>query len=376
MLQVTPALDGGGVEQLTLDVAAAVAAAHLRSLVASRGGRLESVLERSGAELVRMPVHSRNPFTMAANAARLAGLIRRRNVSLIHVRSRAPAFSALSAARATGVPLVTTYHGIYGASSSLKRWYNAIMTRGDLVIANSRFTAAHVIAEHHIDLQKVAIVPEGIDTARFNPAAVAKPRLAALRAAWAIAPGDPRTIILLPARLTWWKGHAFFIEALAGVMAREEVLLILAGGATQSDYALSIEAAAAVAGMSDQVRMVGPCDDMPAAYALADLVVAPSILPESFGRTVVEAGAMRRPVIASDLGGPAETVVHGVTGWLATPGDVEAWRAALATALAADQDARRKMGAAARTRVLRLYSLAAMCKATFDVYRRVLGGRA
>jgi glycosyltransferase involved in cell wall biosynthesis len=376
LLQVTPALEAGGVEQATLDLAVAVARAGRRSLVATSGGRMESALAASGAQLIRLPAHSRNPLIMAANAARLAGIIRRERVSLVHVRSRGPAFSALSAARAMGVPIVATYHGIYSASSGLKRWYNAIMTRGDLVIANSSFTAGHIVAEHGLAPEKVAIVAEGIDTALFDPAQISPQRLAAVRAAWGISERERRQIALLPARMRPSKGHALAIEALAGLAARDDVLLVLAGGGGRPEYLLGVDAAAAVAGLGEQVRRVGPCDDMPAAYAAADLVLAPSLAPESFGRTIVEAGAMGVPVIAAAFGGPAETVSDGETGWLAAPGDTLAWRAALARFLAFDEEARAAMGRAARARVERLYSLTAMCDSTFEVYRRVLGGPA
>jgi glycosyltransferase involved in cell wall biosynthesis len=375
-LQVTPRLEGGGVEQVTLDIAAAVARAGRTSLVASQGGRLEGRLTATGAELIRMPVQSKNPFTLAANAARLAAVIRKREVSLIHVRSRAPAFSALSAARATGVPLIATYHGIYGSGSAVKRWYNAIMTRGDLVIANSAYTRAHVVFEHHLDLARVAVVPEGIDVDRFDPGRVSAERVAAIRAAWGLTENGRHKVILLAGRLTRLKGQRLLVEAVGRYAGRDDVLVILAGDAGRDEYRAEIEAAAAVAGLSHQVRLVGPVDDMPAAYLAADLVVAPSTQPESFGRTVVEAGAMRRPVIASAHGGPAETIVHRKTGWLAPPGDVDAWCVAIDTALSQNEEAVAAMGRAARTRVKRLYSLAAMCEATFDVYRRVLGARA
>lgn len=376
LLQVTPALEAGGVEQATLDLAAAVVRAGRHSLVATRGGRLEGALQASGAQLVRLPAHSRNPLVMAANAARLASIIRREKVSLVHVRSRGPAFSALSAARATGTPIVATYHGIYGARSGLKRWYNAVMTRGDLVIANSRFTAAHIIAEHGLAPERIAVVPEGVDTDLFDPARVSPQRRAAVRAAWGISRTERRKIVFLPARMSPVKGHGVIIEALAGSAAREEILLIMAGGGGRANYLLELDAAAAVAGLGEQVRRVGPCDDMPAAYAAVDLVLAPSMVPESFGRTVVEAGAMAVAVIASDLGGPAETVRGGVTGWLAPPGDAAAWSLALERFLATEAEALAAMGRAARERVQSLYSLTAMCESTFEVYRRVLGGPA
>jgi glycosyltransferase involved in cell wall biosynthesis len=372
---VTPALDAGGVETLTLDMAAATAGAGARSLVASRGGRLEGALAQAGGELIRLPVHSRNPLTLAANAHRLETVIRRENVSLVHVRSRAPAFSALAAARRAGVPLVATYHGIYSAASPIKRWYNAVMTRGDAVIANSAFTQAHIAAEHGLPPESITVIPEGVDAEAFNPAAVSSARIGALRARWDIGPDERRRIILLPARLTGWKGHRIFIEALARSPARGQVLAVLAGSGEATALAGEIRAAIGSANLEESVRMVGPCADMPAAYTLADLVVAPSTLPESFGRSVVEAAAMATPVIASRLGAHAETVVDGLTGWLVAPGDAGALAEAIDAALAADPAALAAMGAAARERARRLYSLPAMCEATFDLYRRVLESR-
>jgi glycosyltransferase involved in cell wall biosynthesis len=376
LLQVTPRLDIGGVEAVTTDTAAAVVRAGGRSLLASWGGRLEETLACSGARLIRLPVHAKDPITLAANAARLAALIQRERVSLVHVRSRAPAFSALLAARATGVPLVATYHGIYGARTGLKRWYNAVMTRGDVIIANSTFTRDHILAEHRLDATRLVVVPEGVDTARFDPAAVIPERVAAVRAAWGLDARDRRPVIVLAARWTWWKGHRLLVEALGRMPGRDKVVLILTGAAgAPSDEVAAVEAAATVAGLAGGVRIVGPCDDMPAAWLAADLAVAPSTAPESFGRSVVEAGAMARPVLASSMGAPAETVIHGQTGWLAPPGDIEAWTAALETALAAEPEALAAMGRAARERVRGLYSLDAMCEATFSVYRRALERR-
>jgi glycosyltransferase involved in cell wall biosynthesis len=376
LLQVTPRLDAGGVEQATVDMAIAVSRAGRRSLVASHGGALEGALSDGGVKLIRLPVDSKNPAVMAACAARLARLIAREKVSLVHVRSRAPAFGARMAARAAGVPMIATYHGIYGAGSGLKRWYNAAMTRGDLTIANSAFTRAHIMAEHALAPGKVIVVPEGIDTTVFDPAAISRDRIDTVRKAWGVGAGRRRTVILLAARLTEWKGQRLAVEALGRLGERGEAVLILAGAGEGSDYAAAIEAAAAVAGMSDVVRLVGACRDMPAAFAVADLVIAPSTKAESFGRSVVEAGAMGRPVLASRLGGPAETVVHGQTGWLVAPGDTDAWTKAIAMALTTDAASRAAMGAAARARVERLYSLTAMCEATFEVYRRVLDARA
>ncbi len=360
---------------MTLDISRAVVAAGGRSLAVSAGGVLEAVLTAGGGEAVRLPVQSRNPLVMAANIPRLARLIRARQVSLVHVRSRAPAFSALAAARAAGVPILATYHGIYPARSPLKRWYNGVMTRGDLTLANSRFTRDHILEQHRLAPDRIAVVPEGIDTERFDPARVSPERTARLRAAWGLAPDEARPVILLAARLTGWKGQGVMIEALSRLTGPASPILILAGKAQTPGQAQALRAAADRAGVGARVRLPGAVEDMPAAFAAADLVVAPSTLPESFGRGVAEAGAMARVVLASPLGGPAETILDGETGWLVPAGDVGAWALAVDRALAITADARARMGRGARARVEALYSLRAMAAATFAVYRQLLAAR-
>jgi len=375
LLQVTPRLDGGGVEQVTLETSLAVVRAGGRSLVASLGGRLEGSLAAGGGELIRVPVQSRNPLVMAANAGRLAEVIRSRRVSLVHVRSRAPAFSAIAAARSARVPVVTTYHGVYQARSPLKRWYNAVMTRGDVTIANSVFTRDHILAEHRLAADRLVVVSEGVDTDLFDPARVTPERLATVRAAWGIEADDRRPILLLAARLTGWKGQRVMIEAMSQLTTPTDPLLILAGRAEKPGEAAALGDLARRVGVADRVRQVGAVDDMPAAYCLADLVVAPSTQPESFGRSVAEAGAMERVVLTSPMGAPSETVVHGETGWHVPAGDPGAWARAVDTALAKLPDVGWPMGRAARVRVERDYSLRAMAAVTFAIYRRALEWR-
>lgn len=378
LLQVVPELETGGVEQTTLDVARAVVKAGGRALVASRGGRLEPALKAAGAQLFTLPVHSKNPLTMAANTGALARLIRAEKVDVVHVRSRAPAFSALGAARRTGTPVVATYHGVYSAKSALKRWYNAVMTRGDLVIANSEFTRDHVVAEHGVRPEKIVAIPRGVDVARFDPARVDAERVDRLREAWGVAADDPRVKILLAGRLTRWKGQLLLIEAAARLKAagRGDFLVLLAGDDQgRREYRAELDAAIAAAGLAEQVRIVGHCEDMPAGYLLADLAAAPSLDPEAFGRTAVEPQAMGRPVLAADHGAARETVVPGVTGWLVAPRDAAAWAAALAEAVDLDPARRAEMGARGRERARTLYSVDAMCEATLAVYQRLLAGR-
>ncbi|WP_293368630.1 glycosyltransferase family 4 protein [Phenylobacterium sp.] len=378
LLQVVPELETGGAEQTTLDVARAVIAAGGRAFVATRGGRMTARLEADGARLAQMPVQSKNPLVMLGNAARLVDLIRTENVSLVHARSRAPAFAALWAARTTRTPFVTTYHGVYKAQSSLKRWYNAVMTRGDLVIANSEYTRAHVLAEHAVDPDKVIAIPRGVDLDRFNPAWVTPDRVAALRAAWGIDPADRRTRFLLAGRLTRIKGHLTIVEAAARLAAqgRDDSLILFAGDDQgRTEYREELSAAIIQAGLQDQIRLVGHCDDMPAAFLLADVALLPTTVPESFGRTAVEPQAMGRVVIASNHGGTTETVVDGTTGWLVPPENPAAWATAMARAIDLGPGKRAEMGATGMNRTRQLYRVDAMCAATLAAYERVLDAR-
>jgi glycosyltransferase involved in cell wall biosynthesis len=379
LLQVVPELETGGAEQSALEIARAVVQAGGRALVASRGGRMVSRLEAEGGELEAMPTHSKNPLVILGNAARLVDLIQREKVSLVHARSRAPAFSALWAAQATKTPFVATYHGIYKAKSGLKRWYNAVMTRGDLVIANSEYTRAHVLAEHGLDPAKVVAIPRGVDLKRFDPDHIAPERVEALREAWGIAPNDRRTKILLAGRLTRIKGHLTIVAAAARLKAqgRRDFLILFAGDDQgRTDYRQELAAAIAQADLADEILLVGHCDDMPAAFVLADLAILPTTVPESFGRAAVEPQAIGRPVIAAAHGGTLETVVEGETGWLAPPGDAEAWAEALARALDLGPKDRAAIGASAMRRARTLYRTEAMCEATLNAYERVLEARA
>jgi glycosyltransferase involved in cell wall biosynthesis len=375
LLQVIPELETGGAEQTTLDVARAVVQAGGRAIVASRGGRMAGELQARGGELVALPVQSKNPLVMLANRGRLARLIDDDHVNLVHVRSRAPAFAAFAAAKDASVPCIATYHGLYGSGNPLKRWYNSVMTRGPLTIANSDFTARHVVAEHHLAPATVVAIPRGVDLARFDPTAVEPARVAALEAAWGLGPRESATRFLLAGRLTRWKGQMLLVEAAARLKARgvSDFVVVLAGDDQgRAGYRQALEAAIAEHGLARQVRLVGHCDDMPAAYLAADVALAPSLDPEAFGRTAVEPQAMGRPVIAADHGAPRETVLAGETGWLPPPGDAPALADAMAEAIAAGGARRAAMGAAGLARARRLYSVEAMCEATLQVYARVL----
>jgi glycosyltransferase involved in cell wall biosynthesis len=372
VLQVIPALDAGGAERTAVDIAAAVVKDGGRAWIATRGGRLAAEAEKKGAKLLSGAFETKNPFRIWSNAGVIADFVRRENISIIHARSRAPAWSAWIAARRTGARFVATYHGIYNAGNALKRHYNGIMTRGDAIIANSRFTAAHVSREHHIDMPRIDVIPRGIDIAAFTPENVSPERVAEVRKQWGLKAGKP--VILLPGRLTRWKGQLDFVEALAR-LPDQEFEAVLAGDPQEREgYLAELRMAIDRAKLTQKVRIPGHCSDMPAALMVADVVVAPSIEPEAFGRVAVEAQAMGRPLVASCLGAQTETVRDGETGFLFSPGNVAELAEKIAKAISLGTGDRLAMAETQRANVLGLYTVETMCAATLSVYRRVLAG--
>ncbi len=376
ILQVIPHLAAGGAERTTIEVTEALVAAGATALVVSAGGRLEKELNRVGGELIRLEsAPTKNPLEINANAGRIAKLVIARKISLIHARSRAPAWSALWAARRTKVPFVTTYHGVYNAKGSLKRLYNSVMARGDKVIANSDFTARHIVVEHPWAADRIVTIHRGVDIAKFSADAIAPSRLDALRTAWKLGPGDD-AIILLPGRLTGWKGHREAIAAAAALKSRGAAnwRMIFAGDPQGRDgYVEELKQLIASNGLDGRVSMVGHCDDMPAAFALADIVIAPSNEPEAFGRVAAEAGAMGVPAIGSSIGAQGEIIVDEETGLIVRPSDPAHLSTAITRLLALGPDGRAAMGQMARTRVLARFTTSALQKATLSVYEGLLG---
>jgi glycosyltransferase involved in cell wall biosynthesis len=367
VLQVLPSLNTGGVERGTIEIAQAVAEAKGVAIVASAGGRMVPMVEAAGGIHIALPLMTKDPLGIWRNARRLEALIRRRHVSIVHARSRAPAWSAWLACRRTGVPFVTTYHGTYSENLPFKRQYNAVMARGEIVIAASRYIAGLIADRHPVEPSRIRVIPRGIDPSEFDPDAISSDRTARLARDWRL-PDGARTVVL-PGRLTAWKGHGILLDAIAR-LDRQDVLCVLVGSHQgRHHYARQLEQQAIRLGIADRVRLVGQCDDMPAALQLSDVVVHASTQPEAFGRVVIEAQAMRRPVIAADLGGPVETVRHGVTGWRVAPGDPDALAAAIGQVLGLDPAAREAVGRQARAAVP---TVGAMQKSTLDVYESLL----
>jgi glycosyltransferase involved in cell wall biosynthesis len=376
ILQVIPELDAGGAERTTVDVAKGILAAGGKAVVATRGGRLQSQIEEAGGTVITLPVHSKNPLTMLLNIFRLRRIIRTHDIDLIHVRSRAPAWSALAAARLTGISYVTTYHGTYNAKSSLKRFYNSGMARGDQVIANSDFIAARIQDQHAGLATNLTIIPRGTDLAVFDEAAIDEPRKETLRKTWSIE-DNTAPLILLPGRLTAWKGQGVLIDAAAELVQRgiEDFMVIFVGDPQgRDDYVKSLWDKIRDEDLSEKVRLAGHCSDMPAAMALADIVVSASTDPEAFGRIAVEAQAMKRIIIASDHGGAEETVQVGAnsrTGWRVKPGDAGALAGALEAALKLPREEKQKVVERGRENA-KTFSVEAMVASTLEVYGRAV----
>jgi len=376
ILQVAPELSAGGVERTVLEVTEAIIVAGGRALLASKGGRLEPEFARLGGELFRMDAKSRNPVTIKLNEGKLRQIIREEKVDLVHARSRAPAWSAWAAAKAEDVPFVTTYHGAYSGTAGLKRAYNSVMAKGDLVIANSEWIAVHIHEVHGLDPAKIVTIPRGVDLDVFDPAKVPAAEVERIRALWGLA-GDKRLVLLLPGRLTRWKGQGLALEALA-LLAPDEragLALVLAGDAQGRDaYVSELEQQINNSGLSE-TAFISPhisAADMPAAYLAAGIVLAPSIRPEAFGRVAAEASAMARPVIVADHGGARETVIEYVTGTRAEPGSAPALAGAIRAMLSLGAASRASMGREGRAHVIGHFSKRGLQAATLTVYKRLL----
>jgi glycosyltransferase involved in cell wall biosynthesis len=382
ILQIVPELQAGGAERTTVDIARGLAEVGARAVVATEGGRLIGELQAKGGVWLPFPAAEKNPIKMVGNIRALSKLCAAEKVDLIHARSRAPAWVALAAARAMKLPFVTTYHGSYAGTTAVKVLYNSVMARGDVVIANSHYTADLITRMHPFARDKLRVIHRGTDFSQYQAHAVALERIAALREAWGVEP-DQR-IILLAARLTGWKGQRVLIEAarlLKESGRMQDGVVVLAGDPQgRDDYVRELDGLIAAGGLQAQVKRVGHCADMPAAFLAASVVTVPSTEPEAFGRVAVEAQAMGAPVIVSDLGAVPETVLAppqtlpaARTGWRVPPDNPSALADALADVLALRPSARDALAGRARRHVEAHFSLDRMIAETLDVYTALLG---
>lgn len=382
ILQIIPELDTGGAELSTVEIADAIVRAGGRAIVLSEGGRLAPRVAAHGGEFVPFAAATKNPVRMLWNARVIERMIADEGVDLVHARSRAPAWSAMIAARRAGKPFVTTYHGAYNEKTLLKNKYNGVMAKGDVVIANSQYTKRLVEQRYGTPRDRIRVIYRGVDGDRYDPAAISDERKQALRAKLKASPET--RIILQPARLTNWKGQSTVIEA-ARILEQEarlgSALVVLAGDDQGREaYRQRLEAEIAAAGLTDKVILPGHVDDVPAALAISHLAVVASIEPEAFGRVSTEAQAMGCPVIATNIGAPPETVAavppfppQEMTGWLVPPGDARKLADAMGEALSLSPETLAALAARARLRATTLFGLDSMRRQTLEVYDGLLG---
>jgi len=370
-MQILPSLVTGGVERGAIDVTQALTVAGWRAIVVSSGGPMMHEVERAGGLHIQFPAASKNPITAYRNIGRLVRLIKKHKVDILHARSRAPAWSALRAARKTGTKFITTFHGNYNAENPLKKFYNSVMARGDLVIAISQFIGDQVCDRYGVPAEKVRVVPRGADIKFFDPAAVSPERVIQLSEAWRVP--DDATVVMLPGRLTRWKGHKVMLEALSRLESREGLRCIMVGSDQGREaYVKELQEDIVRLGLESVVHLPGDCRDMPAAFMLADLVVSASTDAEAFGRVIVEAQAMGRPVIATDHGAARETVTHGENGWLVTPNDASALVNVMREALSIDTETRDIIAHRGIANVRENYTKDLMGERTMTAYQEIL----
>ena len=365
VLQVVPELNAGGVEATTLEMTQALVKQGHGAHVISAGGRMNEELLALGGVLHKTDIGSKNIFTLPPRVRLLRAIIHKYKIDIVHARSRAPAWPAYYAAKIEKVPFLTTYHGIYNGTSGPKRFYNSIMAKGVHIIANSNYTKAHIIKTHGTDADKITVVPRGVPMARFDPNKISKKDITAQRSRWGLKAAD--IVVLLPGRLTRWKGQLVAIEAMSHLP--ETYKLVLLGDAQGRDaYTAELKAKASELGVSDRIIMPGHTADVPTALKAADIVVSASTDPEAFGRVAAEAQAMSKPVVATAHGGALETVLDGKTGYLVPPSDAAAMASAIDRAVKTlDFDA-----IAARDRVSAQFSTQSLQRKTLAVYNALL----
>lgn len=394
VLQVLPALKDGGVETSAIEMAYYLKSRGYRSLVASAGGERVSGLIQNGIKHFTLPLASKLPWVILWNVVRLASLIRRENIAIIHVRSRAPAWSAWLASLLTGVSYIATFHGTYSLKGGwLKRIYNSVMLRGPVVIANSRFIRDHILENYSIDPADIIVAPRGIEPAHWNPASFTKKDRDHVREELGVDKHTP--VILIVGRITRWKGHDLLLEALGRLTKLSWVLVIAGEVDKDSEYGRSLKNRAEKLKISSRIRWLGSRHDIARLLSVADLAVSASTKPEAFGRVAVEAMAMGVPVVATGIGGSAETILDGQTGFLIRPepqrpenpphaltkkdrleplfGEFRPHAMAQKLQEALQDTAKlHSMGQAARAHVLANYTVEQCCAAEESAYHRIL----
>jgi len=377
VLQVIPKLGYGGAETGCFDIAHYLPENNCGSYIVTSGGDLLKFINKDKVKVIKLPVQSKNPLIIFFNFLALIGIILFNNISIVHARSRAPAWSCLFAAKLTGRKFVTTFHGTYNFKSKLKKFYNSVMVRSDLIIAGSNFIFSHIKQNYskYLDTKKkLLVIFRGINVDYFDPSTKLDIDEIKLLKKWQIE--KDKKIILLPGRLTEWKGQEIFLEAINLVnieLGYEAFYAVILGSDQGRDlYKKKLIRLTEQHRMTNQIKFIDHCKDMALAYKVADIVVSASIEPEAFGRVVVEAQSMEKPIIASNIGGSNETVVDEKTGFLFESNNAKSLSQKILKTLFLDEVLLKSMGIEGRKNIIKKFNVEKMCFSTYSEYKRIL----
>ena len=377
VLQVIPKLGYGGAETGCYDLAHYLPENNYSSYIVTSGGELIKYIDKTKVKLIKLPVHSKNPILMFLNSIILVLIILFFNISIVHARSRAPAWSCLLATKITRRKFVTTFHGTYNFNNVIKKFYNSVMVRSDLIIAGSNFIFSHIKNNYfkYLDLKKkFLVIFRGINIDYYDPTTSLESEENNLIAKWNIK--KDKMIILMPGRLTSWKGQDVFIEALNLVnkeLGHEAFYAIILGSDQgRNIYTKKIKRLTEQYRLTNQLKFVEHCDNMPLAYKICDFVVSASIKPEAFGRVAIEAQSMEKPIIASNIGGSNETIIDNVTGFLFENGSAKSLSKKIIEVMKSDESTLKSMGNEGRKNIIKKFNVEKMCFSTYSEYKKLL----
>ena len=377
VLQVIPKLGYGGAETGCYDIAHYLAENNCKSFIVTSGGELLKFINKKKVKVIRLPVNSKNPILILINAIILVGIILFFNISIVHARSRAPAWSCLLATKLTGRKFVTTFHGTYNFIGSIKKIYNSVMVRSDLIIAGSNFIFSH-IKDHYSKYldpkKKFLVIFRGINVDYFDPTTKLESEEKKLLQKWEI--NKEKKIILVPGRLTSWKGHELLIEAinLVNVELGYEAFHVIILGSDQGRnlYKKKLIRLTEQYRLTNQIKFINHCKDMALAYKVSDIVISPSIEPEAFGRVAVEAQSMEKLIIASNIGGSNETIIDEKSGFLFESGSPNSLSKKILKVITMDETSLKLLGQQGRKNVIKKFNVEKMCFSTYSEYKRLL----
>ena len=377
VLQVIPKLGYGGAETGCYDIAHYLSENDCESYIATSGGELLKFVDKKKVRIIKLPVHSKNPLIIFMNFLALIGVILINNISIVHARSRAPAWSCLLAAKITGRKFVTTFHGTYNFNSKIKKFYNSVMVRSDLIIAGSNFIFSHIKENYtkYLDAKKkLLVIFRGINVDYFDPTTKIDSDEKKLLKNWQIE--KDKKIILLPGRLTGWKGQEVFLEAINLVnieLGYEAFYAVILGSDQGRDlYKKKLIRLTEQLRLANQVKFIDHCKDMALAYKISDIVISASIEPEAFGRVAVEAQSMEKPIIASNIGGSNETVIDEKTGFLFESNNAKSLSKKILKVLYMDEALIQSIGKEGRKNIIQKFNVEKMCFSTYSEYKKIL----